>query len=363
MIQRPSKSLALVMSVLTTLAFFAALALPRVARADDAEQRRVVGVLALPDDPLADRLRAELTSVGYGVIVTGSPDRDASRAAIEVLARRLDAVGLLRVVPPESEVEVWVIDRVASSATRGRATLVEVVRPEVVSTAPPEHATTVIAVRAVEILRASLAEVDAGRIPVEVARPVRPTAAAPRRVDPDPDPFAVRVGPAILGSTASAHRVLSQPLVAALAEVSWVPSRIGVRAFAVAPLTYGTAYGSEGSVRIRPWTLGLAGRLELAAHNAKVQPSLGTGLALEWVRVGAVANAPYRAQSDSAYSLLPFVDARLSMRITPVLTLVSDALLGYAVAEPTVRIAGRTVAGWGRPMVAVVPISVELSFR
>jgi hypothetical protein len=70
MIQRPSKSLALVMSVLTTLAFFAALALPRVARADDAEQRRVVGVLALPDDPLADRLRAELTSVGKDVIVT-----------------------------------------------------------------------------------------------------------------------------------------------------------------------------------------------------------------------------------------------------------------------------------------------------
>lgn len=97
--------------------------------------------------PVGVRLRAELVSLGFEVELALAPEVEPSRASLEQAAREAGAVAALRVRASRAGVEVWVMDRVTSKT----------VLREVVFTGGDDEG--LVAVRAVELLRASLLEV------------------------------------------------------------------------------------------------------------------------------------------------------------------------------------------------------------
>lgn len=97
--------------------------------------------------PVGVRLRAELVSLGFEVELAPAPEVEPSRASLEQAAREAGAVAALRVRASRAGVEVWVMDRVTSKT----------VLREVVFTGGDDEG--LVAVRAVELLRASLLEV------------------------------------------------------------------------------------------------------------------------------------------------------------------------------------------------------------
>src|ERR1035437_9780285 len=99
------------------------------------------------DDPILPRLRAELGAMGFDLVEMLADDGAPARAALEENARSLGAIAAVRLVPSGGGVEVWIVDRVT-----GKTVLREIVRPE----GPSGEADAMVAMRAVELLRASL---------------------------------------------------------------------------------------------------------------------------------------------------------------------------------------------------------------
>src|SRR5580704_3833921 len=154
-------------------ALLAALALAAPARAESA--RRVV--LVVPEAPGAvatealARVRGELGAARFEVetdVVANNVDR---RATVERALRKADARAAFGIFFGSGVAEIWVTDSVS-----GRT----VVQTLPLSVAAPERRATVLAVKAVDLLKATLAE-------VWVATPIAPP---PAPIGPPPVPVA-----------------------------------------------------------------------------------------------------------------------------------------------------------------------------
>jgi len=106
-----------------------------------ADHRRVLLLTDASGDPLMDRIRAEVLSLGLEVIVR------RAAGAIDARARAEHAVAAIRMLPARNGVEVWTSDE-----TGGRPLL----RQAVVDDKPGGPDRTLIALQTAELLRTSL---------------------------------------------------------------------------------------------------------------------------------------------------------------------------------------------------------------
>jgi hypothetical protein len=176
-------------------ALFAALALAAMARAESA--RRVVLVVPESPGPVATealaRVRGELGAARFEVetdVVANNVDR---RATVERALRKADARASFGIFFGSGVAEIWVSDSVT-----GRT----VVQTLPLSTAAPERRATVLAVKAVDLLKATLAE-------VWVTAPATP--APPPAPNPPPS---LRPAPETAAPSAAPTTTLPPPEVA-----------------------------------------------------------------------------------------------------------------------------------------------------
>src|SRR5688572_12877487 len=151
----------------TVLWIAMAMAVARVAAADPS------ALIAVVRDPETDertltRLRSELDALGLRVVEVSASPGDRSPRSLERSAREVGAFAALRIVPWERGIEVWIADRIT-----GKTVLRELV------VAPGEATEDVVALRAVELLRASLLELE---LPHEQSGDVPPPPAVKRLV-------------------------------------------------------------------------------------------------------------------------------------------------------------------------------------
>src|SRR5688572_4871010 len=146
------------MDSLKKLLLFAIAAILVLLVTRSARAERVVVVEDPEMQRFATRLRSELTSVGFEVVMR--PREDSSTPlSLEELAKKEGAVAALHVKASRSGVEVWVMDRITS-----KTLLRELV---------PSSGDDVgeVAVAAVELLRASLLEVETPKFKPKVEEP------------------------------------------------------------------------------------------------------------------------------------------------------------------------------------------------
>jgi hypothetical protein len=339
------------------LAFALAVGAARPAWAADS----IVLVVKRERDPIAVRLRAELEALGFQVVIVPEPAQAPGREVLEATARDAGAVAAVRIVSSKKGVEVWVADRVT-----GKTVLREVVVPESGS----RGTSGTIALRAVELLRASLMEVEGSEPPpgeVPVSPTVRAAAAprAPRADAAQPKPqqrrtFAAQLGPAV----AVANGGLG-PTVHTLLDFRWMPSRwLGLDVCGVAPTVPGTLEGPEGKSIVTLGVLGVGAHLSLApllGDDARWMPTAGLGLALTWLHLEGVANAPFQGQQDDIFTSAPYLRLGIGYAVFEQLAIVADVIGGVTVPRPVIRFAGREAGAWG-PAFGVGSIGAELSW-
>jgi hypothetical protein len=142
----------------------------------NASPQRVVLVRPEVQDPVLldawNRLSAELKIDRFSVQIVDGATVDTAPAALSEVARKLDALAAINLVSEtgKTSVDVWLVDRVSGKTTMRTV----VVRKSA-------DASSVLAIRAVELLRASLREFESDeRPPADVAgvdrRPVPPAA-------------------------------------------------------------------------------------------------------------------------------------------------------------------------------------------
>lgn len=303
---------------------------------------RVALVVETTGDPVARRLRAELVALGFEVVEVAA-EGEAARDALETVARDQGAVAALRVVPSEQGVEVWIVDRVT-----GKTVLREVVTAD--ATAPAEE---VVPLRAVELLRASLMEIDAPHeVHGEVPPPPNLRTIVPKpRPPPLPPPrFSLALGPALLVSpgglsTAGEARVAFR----------WRPfDRFGVSAVGLVPALAAYIETPQYRSDVSPWVIGAALDVYFARPGARWSPTAGLGIGFAALRM--VGQGPQGA-IDTTWGTAPFACAGLTYAVSRSLRVGADVLAGTLFPETVVEFQSAQgdnirVASWGRPLAA-----------
>ena len=311
-----------------------ALAFALVAISGHAEQRPRVAVVLEGDidERVQRRLRAELDSLGFDV-VERLPGATTDPQSLETIAREEQAFAAMRIGPSRGGVELWIVDRVT-----GKTVLREI------SLAREQPLDEVIALQAVELLRASLLELSLrGSTRGEVKAPpaVRRLALTPS----DDERVALGFGAALVLSpneaTPTVHAVPSARLV--------LTRSLGVHAFALLPTFPYSIEASEGAadVSITMAALGVDASLGPTAASWRVRA--GVSAALIQLRVVGVADPPFGATSETLWLGAPLARLDLFYHLLPAFRVGSQLNFGVALPRAVITFAGREVASWGQP--------------
>jgi hypothetical protein len=340
--------------VLQALALALAVAgLSRVARAE----RPSVAIVG-PVDGLALQIRAELSSLGFQVVLLERSEPAQTPGEAQDAARAAGAAAAICVVPSAAGVRVWVVDRVTAK-TSSR---------ELERSDDAAGVDRLLAVRVVELLRASLLELalpEPTRGEVEPTPELRaaaglqsprtasaaaaPDAAAPQLRETTPGSGALLLDGGFGGSVSAGAGNLAPGLSVG---AFWQPlPRASVGLSALVPLVAATLSRAEGSASIRPWQFAAAARLYPFAPGGSLEPSLGLGLAVLRFQIeGKRTTSQYQLRSEQLLVAGPHAELALRWRVSSRIALRSSLGLDYALTQPIVQFAGREVATLGQPL-------------
>jgi len=282
--------------------FFVALFRGGASVAQGAELPTIVLVADHADASIIATLRAELTVLGLRALVVPRGDNETTPSDLTEAARRNHAIAAFRVLVEERKVEVWLADRVT-----GKVLLREVLMTKDSGRAETEESAVVA--RAVELLRASLLELDiddrpSGDLIAPVTLPPRlqvPSVASVHRPVPSPPRFGLTTSATLLAATS--HSAISTGLGLAL---QWYASdRFLVLARLTVPFS-GSAYsGAQGRAELTPRFAAVGVRWTTGKGANRLQGSLESGVGLLLTNAVGIASSGYLARST--FDLDPIV--------------------------------------------------------
>jgi hypothetical protein len=311
---------------------------PSPAAADPA--RPIVAIVGRPDDAFVRTVSAELESLGWSSVIVDQESQPPSRAALENAARGAKAIAAIRGVPSEGGVEIWIADRVT-----GKTVLRQVDAEE-----GRAGAGTALALRAVELLRASLLETSMRSRPRgEVPPPDEgPSPEDPGR-DPVESPPRLRVA---LGAGPLATPGIG-PAAALDVGLAVMPlEHLGIVGFMSVPLSSANLSSPLGTADVTAMPFGGGARLAPRARDATWSPMLEAGVMGAWIKTGGTpTTAGYSGFSVSTVLAGAYGKAGVAVAVTPALRLRLDVLVGGFARRVSIRFAGSELLRWGEPIV------------
>jgi hypothetical protein len=299
-----------------------------------------IAVLSPPGDRLGLRIVAELESLGFRAALVGPPPGPASRASLEGAARGANAIAAIRAVPSDRGVEVWVADRVTGKT----------VLREVASDGAPDD-DGALALRAVELLRASLLEIALPEPPRgEVAPP--PDLRAKMAIPPpgalaEPPPPSLRFS--LEGGVLASPSGLD-PAAALELGLAWMPlDHVGAAAFVSIPLTAPSASAQQGSVSLRALFAGGGVRFVFTSPASRWAPSVDLGLVAAVLDATGTGSPGFLGKQPSGVTAAPFARAGVAFAVSRLFRLRADLLVGVLAQGVSLRIVNSEVATWGQP--------------
>jgi hypothetical protein len=281
------------------------------------------------------RLRQEIESLG--LVVTVVAERDPAEP-LEDRARVAEAVGAIRITQHGSgSVEMTILDRATGKTVSRRLAI---------ATASDPVSAELVALRTVELLRASLMELQAP-YPARGDAAITPElrALAVPAADRQKSVLAVATGPAVVTSPG-----LGASLDLWIALLLRTESGVGVTLRVLAPATGSEIEGEEGRVSAFAWQYRLGAVLEKPRLTAALTLRLEAGAALVTVATDGDARPAFRSVEQHALMWGPWVSVGLRHELISRLSLLLAGDVALLVPETVIRSAGREVASFGRPL-------------
>ncbi|WP_437562292.1 hypothetical protein [Sorangium sp. So ce542] len=362
-------------TLLTSLLLAPALAPARAAAAPPAPSQqaaaaasRVVIVEADADDPLvreaATRLRAELGAAGFEVVRVPRGREADARAALERAAQDEGAFAAAAIFrsPAGATADLWIVDRVTQK------TVVRTV--EVSGAAAP----SVMAVRAVELLQASLLEAsllssraspdgaaggERAAVPEDVRRWMAPVR---RRAGADPAAerpgmlagFGVQAGLAALLSAGGIGPALGPALrlsYGASAGGGALPAGLAARLTFAGPAIGPALEGALGAVSVRQ-EMALLEAVWAPETGAAISPVLSAGVGGAHLFIAGDPLPPLRSATGEVWSIAASLGGGAGLRLTDRAALLLDAHAIFAEPRAVVTLGGERLGTAGRPTFA-----------
>jgi hypothetical protein len=298
------------------------------------EPPRVVLIEDPAETTILPRLRAELVGLGLEVHTVAKQESEQLPRDLIASARNVGAVAAFRIMVVADHADVWIADRIT-----GKVVLRELL---------PRGAKIdgrVVALRAVELLRASLLELDAGKPPP--AEVPRPTLTGTSGLLPDRERFAFGAESALLWSPGGCS-----PGVGVAAQLAWRPTWIGVRlsgGSVLAPATIKVPDVGEGEVVTR-W-LALDAVWQPRRTRIAWRPRIGLGMAMLALSLRGVAEPPRATHQRTVYTLSPVVTIDLGLALHPHVRLSAGLAYLRPLHSVDILVAGASVGSYGRDIV------------
>jgi hypothetical protein len=294
-------------------------------------------ILVVPNEEMkgiSARLSAELRTQGFEVIVAASPMLETRRELIEDAAREAHSVAALCVRPSHAGVEVWVMDPLTQ-----KTVLREVV-------AEKEGDDALLAVRAVELLRASLLKVEAPHFGPGAAAPSPATDALVSKPLPArAAATSIEVGPAVSFSPGG---ISAAPHV--FASLRWhIAARFDLGVTAIAPTLPAAVAHAEGRATVTLASAAMGSDYLLLPRSSVYGARVGLGTGVLWAHLEGAAAPGFRSRGADVFTSISFVNIGASRALGSMLRVWLDASVALTAQRFVVRFAQHDVADWGRP--------------
>jgi hypothetical protein len=217
---------------------------------------------------------------------------------------------------------------------------------EVLVTGPTDA--RLVAVRAVELLRASLLEVGAAHPSRGDVAPADEARALAEAADP---PVRWLVG--LHGGASLTPGALGASGYVGASATFRPHDYLGLRVFVATQPVSASIAAPEGSATSVTSVGSMGGRAFVAAPESRWNFYGGPAIGLSWMHLEGSAVPPYQGTTDDVVVPTLFLDSGIFFAITPRVRISLDADLLIALAPARVLFAGREVASWGRPSALV----------
>jgi hypothetical protein len=336
--------------VALALTLAAAVVLRFDAAASAAESRlRVVIVIDESDDPFAERIRAEVSALGFEV-VTVEPWRTGEPVeSLDAAGRANQAAAAIRMVASRKGVEVWVANQ-----PTGRSLL----RQLIVDEQPGAPNEGLVALQTAELLRTTLLS----RSDLPAASPRLPPAVAPPTIatpaGPPPPPS---------GALQAATGVLYSPGAGNVAWQFWltlshvIRRPVGIALDVSGPARASTITGPEGTATIGAWLAGASLTLDYEPGDGLYGRAALGAAAIRLTADGSAAD-PLVASSRTVTSGAAYARADGGFQVAWWLRLGVRGVAGVIPGGIAVHFAGNDAGTWGRPFLAGMAVA-DIAWR
>jgi hypothetical protein len=322
------------------------------ARGAEAGASNQVVAVVRPADPgpmiteVVTRVRGELVAAGFQVaLIDHVPGTDPG-AEMRSVAQRLHPLAIFGIFEQSAgAADVWIADLVVGK------TLVQRVEPDAREGAPSKEGSSVQALRAVELLRASLLELVVERSSLPPPSPPRQRDTPPARAwEPAPSAnagtFGIEAGAALLHSFEGIG-----PAVAPILRVVYQPSptvalRLTASGFGTEPLLDAPA----GQARVAQ-QFGLLEVAPIFFADAPLRPLLSFGAGAYHLEATGEAALPYEASTQQVWTALLDAGGGAHLSAGRHFGVSLEAHVLFTSTRPAVRIAQLEVGGAGRPSI------------
>jgi hypothetical protein len=309
---------------------------------------RVMIVIDESDDPFAERIRAEVSALGFEV-VTVEPWRTGEPVeSLDATGRANQAAAAIRMVASRKGVEIWVANQ-----PTGRSLL----RQLIVDENPGGPNDGLVALQTAELLRTTLLS----RSDLPLPPPRVPPANLQQTAPPGPPP------PPSAGLQAAAG-VLYSPGAGDPAMQLWmtfgqfIKRPFGIALDVSAPLRPSTLRGPEGSANVGAWLAGGTLFLAYEPPDSSLHARLAAGGAAIRLTVDGEASFPLVASSHTTTAGAVYARADGGFQMTWWLQFGARAVAGLVPGGVTIHFAGNDAGTWGRPFVAAL-LFADLAWR
>ncbi len=288
------------------------------------------------------RIKSELSAGGFDVTVADSPASELvpdARTLRSLAARAPSPSATIAIFGEldQGEGELWLVDRIT-----GRS----VVRRVEVETSPDRPISEVLAIRAQELLRATLVEVSVGEPRPQPAEPSVVVAKQPSVAGSPISPWrlGIEAGGSVFGGPGGFGTAGAPVVRVRFAIDDTFGLRLGGLGFGSEPrlvADYASASISQ--------TLVLVEGVARLRTRRRVQPVLSFGMGCERVAVDAVANSPYRGHRKARWYFATDVGAGLAVRLSAHWEAQIEGHVWVALPRPEVRFLGSSFAQAGLP--------------
>jgi hypothetical protein len=291
------------------------------------------------------RVEGELVADGFEVIsVEAAPGTSSETAMKEAESQSTSTTVGLFLSADGTNAELWVVDRLTNKT---------VVRRVATGNESENLLPEVLAVRAVELLRASLLELVLEQKAAAAARPKVSRVAAQRASDWAAQPlrsaeatWAIETGAAVFWNPGQV-----EPAFVSVGRGRFAPSRnLQIRLSFIGLGTRPQVAGTGGSASIAQWC-GLAEVLYAPLPNLIVKPVLSLGAGTFHSSVTGQASFPYQGVHDQQWAFAADASLGMAIRLASKLELSAEAHTLWAAPEPIVRFVSEDGPHIGHPAV------------